>query len=652
MVRAEGTIARMRRRPRLVVAALLATIAATVTAFTLAAGSPPRHAVPAANTKIEHLVVIFDENVSFDHYFGTYPNATNPPGQPAFTAAPGTPPVDGLTGPLRTANPNSANPARLDRSQAVTCDQNHNYANEQQAFNGGAMNKFVQFTAGGGCTDPSIVMDYYDGNTVTALWNVAQHFAMSDNAFASTFGPSTPGALNLIAGTTHGAAAGPGVENGTVIGDPDPMGDDCGSGSARLSGQNIGDLMNTAGMTWGWFQGGFKPTARSGATAVCGASHKNVAGGGSGDYSAHHAPFQYFASTANPHHLPPTSTAMIGQGDQANHQYDLTDFDAAVHAGNLPQVSFLKAASFEDGHPGNSGPLDEQRWIARVLNEVQQSSDWASTAVVIAYDDSDGWYDHAFRATTSPSAAASDKLNGDGVCGIPGPVVGAYLDRCGPGPRLPLLVASPWAKPNYVDSTPTDQASIIRFVEDNWNLPRLGDQSFDAAAGVLDNLFDFAQAPQPKLYLDPTTGTVLGSPPAGSVSAPPGPDPGTPPPGPGSPTPTGTTTTTTTTTTPVTPPTVTKPVVKPKLTATGRRRGRKVTLALRLSGLKAGKATATLKLTFGRRTIATAKRTLRTSRVALTLTAKKPVRKGTYKLSVNVVQAGRLTRLAVVLKLK
>lgn len=176
-------------------------------------------------TPIKHLVVIFDENVSFDHYFGTYPFATNPAGEPRFMAERGIPTVNGLTPALLTDNPNSANPQLLDRSQALTCDQDHSYTDEQKAFDGGLMDKFVQSVSGGSCTDKSTVMNYYDGNTVTVLWNYAQHFAMSDNSFGTTFGPSTPGALNLISGQTHGATT-PDVPNrvvgGTDISDLDP----------------------------------------------------------------------------------------------------------------------------------------------------------------------------------------------------------------------------------------------------------------------------------------------------------------------------------------------------------------------------------------------------------------------------------------------
>ena len=186
-------------------------------------------------TPIKHLVVLFDENVSFDHYFGTYPYAKNPKNEPPFKAKPHTPRVNGLTKDLLEHNPNLYNPKRLDRSQAMTDDMDHSYTDEQKAFNGGKMDKFVEYTSGSG-KDKSLVMDYYDGNTVTALWNYAQNFSMSDNSFGTTFGPSTPGAINLISGQTHGATAyvnGKPVEevknevaNGTVFGDPEPYYDE------------------------------------------------------------------------------------------------------------------------------------------------------------------------------------------------------------------------------------------------------------------------------------------------------------------------------------------------------------------------------------------------------------------------------------------
>ncbi|HEY0258540.1 MAG TPA: alkaline phosphatase family protein, partial [Lacisediminihabitans sp.] len=380
-------------------------------------------------TPIKHVVVIFDENESFDHYFGTYPTATNADGTP-FTAAAGTPvPTNYTSNPtLLTANPNAFQPQRLTHAQALTCSQNHNYTPEQAAENGGAMDRFVENTqSASGCATgplfftPGIVMDYYDGNTVTGEWNYAQNFALSDNSWDATFGPSTPGALNLISGQTHGglpvdsktgapmlgtttvaSPAGNGV--GTVTGDPDPYYDDCAdtnhtanSALVQMQGKNVGDLLNDRGVTWGWFQGGFTPTVTAAASstgyAVCGATMSNVGGVSPVSYSPHHSPFEYYESTSNPHHLPPTSVAAIGHTDQANHNYDMTDFDAALAANNLPAVSYLKPAQAQDAHPGNSDPIDEQNFLVKEINAIQQSPEWSSTAIVISYDDSDGWYD-------------------------------------------------------------------------------------------------------------------------------------------------------------------------------------------------------------------------------------------------------------------
>jgi phospholipase C len=481
----------------------------------------PQGASADPSTPIRHLVVIFQENVSFDHYFATYPVAANPPNEPAFTARPGTPSVNGLTDALRSNNPNSSAPFRLDRSQAATCDQDHDYTPEQQAFHAGLMDRFPEFAGGAGACPASQVMGYFDGNTVTALWNYAQRFAMSDNSFGTTFGPSTPGALNLVSGQTHGVnvfnqpLSPDDVVDFTVIGDPQPFYDDCSTReTVGLSGRNVGDLLNDNGVTWGFFQGGFKPTSRAGnGKATCGAFHIGSDGKSKGDYIPHHQPFQFYASTSNPHHLPPTSVAMIGKTDQANHQYDLSDFWSALDAGNLPEVVYLKAAGYQDGHAGYSDPLAEQTFLVNVINRLQQSPQWKDMAVVVNWDDSDGWYDHAMGPIVSMSNTSADALTGpsipgapaSGDCGTPAP--GAYLGRCGYGPRLPLLVISPFAKSNFVDHTVTDQSSILRFIEDNWNLGRIGDQSFDEKAGSFSNLFDFEHGnPGHKLLLDPSTG--------------------------------------------------------------------------------------------------------------------------------------------------
>jgi phospholipase C len=557
----------IRRIARLVTLVATATVA---TGFAL----PSLANDPTTITPIKHVIVIFQENVSFDHYFGTYPFAANSTaGESAFKAASDTPAVNGLlTGPaappnnptLNVAGTGTIQPFRLGRDQATTCDEDHNYTDEQAAYHAGQMDLVVQklSSAAANCApDRSTVMGYYDGNTVTALWNYAQHFAMSDNSFGTTYGPSTPGAINLVAGNTHGVTGAtqtgvgpvPGINQstgasgtqtvtvagsdsngntggGSIVGDPRPFGDVCnplGSTQAALNNpsRNVGDLLNANRVSWGWFQGGF---------INCNSVHKASDGSVKQDYIGHHEPFQYFASTQNLTHLPPSSPAMVGLTDQAKHQYDLsalftinsvsgptsrtydiTGFQPGVQ---LPAVTFLKAPGFMDGHAQYSDPLLEQHFIVQVVNTVMTSKYWKNTAIVVLYDDSDGWYDHVYPPLVNASAlgalpSSSDALTGTGQCGVP--LAGAVLGRCGYGPRLPFLVISPFARRNYVDHTVTDQSSVLRFVEDNFGLGRIDPApgktvadggSFDQIAGSLNSLFNFDGEEDQRLILDANTG--------------------------------------------------------------------------------------------------------------------------------------------------
>jgi phospholipase C len=359
-------------------------------------------------------------------------------------------------------------------------------------------------------------------------------------------------------------------------------------------------VLNEKGLSWGWFQGGFRPSAsyaealaavgKSGQPTStfepdefkpfyanaehrpahasnqgnCDAVHAvGLALGGTGqwgykdDYIPHHEPFQYYASTANPHHLTiPTNGSgqdtlaglqSIGHDTQSyvegkpqfntpNHNYDISDFNQLVEAINrgelpssaLPNVSFLKAPGYQDGHAGYSDPADEQAFVTNTINELERSPDWKSTAVFISYDDSDGWYDHAYSGVSNPSLSPADNLTStsftvsstgtSGQCG-PSPQTMAPLageqGRCGFGPRLPLLLLSPFAKPDAVDHDLSNQASMINFVEYNWGLPGIAgsvdqaEAATDASAGVpfdLAGMFQFSGKKAGKLFLSPTTG--------------------------------------------------------------------------------------------------------------------------------------------------
>lgn len=499
----------------------------------------------SARMPIEHLVVIYQENTSFDAYFGTYPVAKNPPGEPVFNAHPATPSINGLSETLLRHNSNGSNPFRIDRVHSFTCNQDHDYTHEQRARNGGLMNRYLEYAPDGKyhprafCPKNSAgrfktMMGYFDGNTVTALWNYAQVFAMSDNFFATDAGESTRGHLNLAAGDTYGVVCGP-RENmygdvpecgsavastdiaapsngkvGTFNKDTDPYWDVCSKkGTAALKGRNIGDLLNEANVTWGWFQGGYTLSA----DGKCAESHPLEAYDKAvgidpatdalrfEDYVPHHNPFQYFASTANPKHLPPTALDMVGKTDRAKHQYDLEWFWRAAEGGQLPAVSFLKAAAYQNGHPANSTPLDEQVFLVETINRLQRLPEWRAMklTIIIAWDDSDGWYDHVMPPIVNRSNTPLDFM-----CGKVSDGPGA---RCGYGPRLPLLVISPYAKENYVSGVLIDQTSITRLIEDNWlDGERITQISFDNIAGPMDDLFDFANPKPRTLILDPYTG--------------------------------------------------------------------------------------------------------------------------------------------------
>jgi len=340
-------------------------------------------------TPITHLVIIFDENNSFDHYFGTYPVALNRPGETPFHAAADTPAINGLTPTLLNNNPNLANagnPMRLSPSEGSTCDNINKYTPEQEAFDNGLLDKFNITSVAAECGSgfffaPNLAMYYYDGNTVTALWNYAQHFAMSDNFFDSEFGGTVEGHLNLLSGQTNGLVVMSGetvastvVSNGTVINNINPISDDCAlptsptgsSPNISMTGNNIGNLLNAAKVTWGWFYDGFARTGFSGGVATC-----------SSLYNPHYAPFNYYPSTSNPHHTPPSSPAAIGTGaDAANHNYDLSNLWEAIDAGNMPAVTFIKASSPNTGHPMDGTPLQEQTFLVNTINRLMQSRYW------------------------------------------------------------------------------------------------------------------------------------------------------------------------------------------------------------------------------------------------------------------------------------
>jgi phospholipase C len=292
----------------------------------------------------------------------------------------------------------------------------------------------------------------------------------------------------------------------------------------------------------------------------------------------------------------------------------------------MPEVSFLKAGHSQDGHAGYSDPIDEQKWIVDEVNAIQASADWDSTAIIVAYDDSDGWYDHQASTIVRKSATPQDALNGAGQCNAnngDAPPATTGNDRCGFGPRLPLLVISPYAKVNYVDHTLTDQSSILKFIEDNWSLAPIGGDSADASAGTIANMFDFAGGTRAgKLTLDHTTG----NPPAGSPPS--TPPPATPPPA-----------------TP--PPTTVSPASIGKVKCKGKlkKHATKVTLTCTTQHATTAATSLRLRLYKGKKQLATASGKLAVKKKKLSITLKsKKLKSGKYTLKVSIATVGLAAR--------
>jgi acid phosphatase len=138
-----------------------------------------------------------------------------------------------------------------------------------------------------------------------------------------------------------------------------------------------------------------------------------------------------------------------------------------VKAGTLPAVSFVKPIGPLNEHPGYADLMSGQEHIAKMIEALMASPQWKSTAIIVTYDENGGRWDH-----------------------VAPPVV----DRWGPGTRVPAVIVSPYAKRGFVDHTPYDTTSILRFIEKRWGLAPLGMR--DAAVNDLTNAFDFNNEPE------------------------------------------------------------------------------------------------------------------------------------------------------------
>lgn len=468
-------------------------VAALVTGLTIGIASPaPAHAEDEGEAPIQHTIIVYQENISFDHYFGTFGQGSA--GIPAGAQLFHTTPEGVQLGPF--------SPFRLDgTTQSSTCDVDHDYGSMIAMADGGAMDRYLQF--GNDLTEPSpygpcpsfeanpdgpaLALGYYEGTTGDAsaplqnYWRLASQYTLADNAFSAMYGPSTAGAQWLVAATAN------------TVGDPNPAGDVCNDYGGPFMPQqdipNLGAEASAAGVSWAWFEGGFGTCVTSGSLA---------------DYSAHHDPFQYFTSTADLAHEWAWNPRM--NFPQPNrHQRDLQVLYAALDrtpidgtVPRLPQISWVKAPKPFDGHPGYSSPVADDAFIGDLVGRIQASKYWKHTAIIVAFDETGGWWDHASPPAQTdphfmPTIDGSPNLSG---CQYPG--MGDPCGEAGFGPRIPLLVISPYAKRHAVDHDLMDTSSLVRWVESNYHLPPLGVWgNRDVNAGDLRGAFDFSAEDQP-----------------------------------------------------------------------------------------------------------------------------------------------------------
>jgi len=454
-----------------------ATAAAVrATSAPAAAPAPAVTAAPATLSglsKINHVVVLYQENWSFDSLYGEFPGANGiDEDGPAVTQ------LDKQNQPYATLpQPKDTNlkpvaadtrfPANLpvrpfDIDQYVAPDKRigdltQRFYQEQAQIDGGTMDKFVAVGDNGGLT-----LGYYNA-TILPEGQLAQQYTMADNFFHAAFGSSLHNHFWLIAAATPQWPTAPAgmvaqvdsngalIKDGTVTPDgylvntafpatgPHPATiTDTAQLVPPLTMPTIGDRLDEKGISWGWFSGGWNDA---------------IAGHPDPLFEFNHQPFAYFAKYA------------VGTPGQAAHLHDEQDFLRALSANSLPAVAFIKPLGADDEHPGYASLVRGQQHVADLVKAVQQSPYWADTAIIVTYDENGGFCDHVAPPTG---------------------------DRWGPGTRVPAIIISPYAKKGFVDHTQYDTTSILKFIETRWGLAPLSAR--DAAANDLINAFDFAQS--------------------------------------------------------------------------------------------------------------------------------------------------------------
>jgi phospholipase C len=423
----------------------------------------PALAQPAGDdplAKIGHIVVIFEENRSFDSFFGKFAGANGlanagdaatqigPDGQPYKTLP------AAIDSNLKPIGEDKRFPAQLPNQpfeinpyvslEEDTGDLIHAFFQEQMQINGGAMNRFAAIS-----TAKGLAMGYFDLSS-TYLWKLARDFTLGDATFHSAFGGSFlnhaflvcscafkwPNAPEAIVAKLD--ASGAMVKDGQVspegyaintsrsvylhaATDTDP---------SRLvppqTMPHIGDRLDAKDVSWKWYSGGYDDA---------------MAGHAAPHFAFHHQPLQYFQDLAP------------GTAAQKAHLQDYKDLVRDIEQNTLPQVVFYKPIGELNQHPGYANVADGDGHLAEVISMLQKSPAYQDMLIIVTYDENGGQWDH---------------------------VAPPRRDKWGPGTRVPLIAVGPTVKRGYVDHTPYDFGSILRTIELRFALEPLNEADGNA----------------------------------------------------------------------------------------------------------------------------------------------------------------------------
>lgn len=433
-----------------------------------------------SSAPINHIIVIYQENHTFDNLYGKFPAANNldqanaqvPQADKSGVVYQTLPqPLDTSKKPpeadprFPTSLPNA--PFLIDQYaplNQVSPSPVHRFYQHQLQMDGGRMDRYIAWTNAGG-----LPMGYYDTQQLP-LYPYARDYTLADNFITAAFGgsmlnhfwlicactPVWPGApASMVAqpefdpaGTLTGLLKdGDVTPDGYVVNDVEPLYKPHKADVAaedRMPPQTlptIGERLGDAGVSWAWYAEGWNDA---------------LAGSPNASLVFHHQPFVYFEEYAE------------GTPERATHLKDEQDFLTSLNDGTLPAVSFIKPETGHDEHPGKSAVLASEQHVADLIEQVKNSSNWENATIIVTYDDFGGWYDHV------------------------APPVG---DRWGPGGRVPALIISPYARKGFVDHTLYDTTSILKFIEWRYGLESLTDR--DKGANNLLAAFDFGQQELP-----------------------------------------------------------------------------------------------------------------------------------------------------------